>query len=71
MRDNCSRRAAENVAVEILKTFPSIVALNRKTKKLLLHKYVRVAEGAVTSEPVSADESLLSGKNTGKSVEYQ
>jgi hypothetical protein len=30
-----------------------------------------LAEEAVTSEPVSADESLLSGKNTGKSVEYQ
>jgi len=44
LRENCSGRAAENVAVEIPQMFPSVSAIYRKVKKLSLHKYVCLAE---------------------------
>jgi len=44
LRENFSARAAENDAAEILETFPSVSAVHRKHKKLLLYKHLRVAE---------------------------
>jgi hypothetical protein len=44
LRENFSARAAENDAAEILETFPSVSAVYRKHKKLLLYKHLRVAE---------------------------
>jgi hypothetical protein len=64
-----SARAAEKFASEILQTARRVSRSYGRDKNLFYNKDLGVAEEAVNCEPVSAPNSLLTGKNTGNIVE--